>query len=411
MNYHYGQAPSQTPALPFTYQPPGARTNIPMNPTPHFGLAAPVGFPRPQPAAQPSVNPYAYVFSSAQPHAVPIQPSSIKSATEIYPSTSWSGASAQSVSHQPMQNQQFAQPSYGAYMPRPAKGGKGRGKGNWRPGQPQALANAANAIPLGKQRVFASSPEDSTPEAELRREEAGRPPADHRPVRVIGRGRALTVPAWAKEQESRAPGERADERRDTREPEYRRPDSVRMQSGDSVRPEAGRSYGQDDTYRRADSRPPAQEFHRPMTARGVSERDEPRRPVSQHEETHGPDRGDSRGPVVEREEPRRPATGHEEPRRPERDDSLRPVAAREVSHRAVREPEEARREVSRGSGRRDGPPEEPKSYRSSRDDTYRGEERSWRKRSRSPVERRVRRESPVRSARTRKESPEYRRRW
>ena len=116
----------------------------------------------------------------------------IKPASEAYPVMP-----AHYVTHQPsfVPRGPPAAPQQG-FGGQPRFMGKGRAKGGWQSG-PQAKVNAANALPLGKERTWNSTPENSS-------EGDPKKPSSpvHRPVQVIGRGRALTLPAWAQKSEA-----------------------------------------------------------------------------------------------------------------------------------------------------------------------------------------------------------------
>ena len=221
MNYFYGQAPASSSSLPFTFHPmQRGASSLGVGTGAHPGMPS-VGFPS---------------SHSQQPASVGIKPASevyASAAWNLKPGTSVGGAHAdnshnfkghhQDISHGP--NPMYSQ-----------TGGKGRAKGGrWGGSGYQSrefpgtqVGKQANAIPLGKQRVFASSPETSE-EAEPERPRARSPV--HRPMQVVGRGRALTTPAWAKEVE-KPPGEdrqrngqsRYDERRSYEDQRQERPD-------------------------------------------------------------------------------------------------------------------------------------------------------------------------------------------
>ena len=226
---HYGQAPSQTPGLPFVYQPAvnrsPSRTAIPA------GYPAPYGtkglIQMPATGAFPAFgqgNPYPMQQSQGFvshagtyhpsggihhpgyapmgiPTAQPLeQYAGIKSASEIYPSTTAF----------PSQGYQAQRPPFNPAFGKGGKGGKGKGKGWGAPrAEGQPIGKAANAIPLGRMRVFAPAADSLQEEPEPVSSRQTSPP---RQVRVIGRGRALTVPAWAKKQAEAAPGERPRDR-------------------------------------------------------------------------------------------------------------------------------------------------------------------------------------------------------
>ena len=147
------------------------------------------GMPPLRPAAQayPPIPTGGYPY----PGAIP----GVKPAAEAYPMISVS----RNLGYQP------------SFVPRPGsfqqtagyqpygKGGKGKGRGYGKGG---STANAANAIPLGRERTWGSGPEELDQPVRA-------PSPVHRPVQVIGRGRALTVPAWA---QKAAPGQREDSR-------------------------------------------------------------------------------------------------------------------------------------------------------------------------------------------------------
>ena len=216
MNYFNGQAPTTSTNLPFTFHPMQR-------------AAATYGKAVAQPSFMPSVG-----FPSS--HSQQTSSVGIKPAAEVYSSSAWNLKPGANVGGSSFDNfgasvnskgQEGSEPPHHGQNGRYAYGGKGREKGDGRwgrkgfqerenPGMP--VGKQANAIPLGKQRVFASSPEASEAvETERRRPRS----PEHRPMQVVGRGRALTVPAWAKEA-SKAPGEDRYAREDDRS--YRRDD-------------------------------------------------------------------------------------------------------------------------------------------------------------------------------------------
>ena len=180
-----GSANSWGQPTPTPYQPkappammPGHPAYPPINPAvglPPGFVPAPV---RPAIAAYPPAQ-FAYPSYASVPCA------SIKPATQAYPAM-------------PVHNPVF-QPSF---VPQPGrftgKGGfGGKGRGNFgKGGFGGSTANAANAIPLGRERNWGRD------EVEETVKDAASPV--HRPVQVVGRGRALTIPAWA---QKAAPGE------------------------------------------------------------------------------------------------------------------------------------------------------------------------------------------------------------
>jgi hypothetical protein len=220
MSYHYGQAPNQPTGLPFMYQPSSARPQV--NPSAQFGYSgytsSLVGhgnethrnvyqnLPPAHSHVQGAINvenrserDSRSGFPNFQTYSSPVEPG-IRSAAEIYPSHAWAGHTGD-VGSRPF----GAQVSFG-------KGTRTMGKGRGKPWTPhtsggQSIGKAANAIPLGKTRVFLTTAETSTESTEKPME---RPRSPHRPLRVVGRGRALTVPAWAKEK-AFAPGEKRTE--------------------------------------------------------------------------------------------------------------------------------------------------------------------------------------------------------
>ena len=278
-SYHYGQAPNQTQGAPFAYNPTNRN-----GPVSYRSLT-------PQTAIQPGVAgvygtadqtqptpTYNYGSNPVVPNVPlhnPLIPSGlpgIRPASEIYPSGGWN-PSVSDRSYPPRPASQFSQQPYGT-APR-GKGGKGRG--TWGHQGSQPVGKAANAIPLGKQRIFASSTEVEVPREEHRQE---RPRSPHRPMRVVGRGRDLTMPAWAKQQRDAPPGERYPNDRSGRR--------------------------EDDSYRRGEE---------PRHARAYEERrDEPR--FSRiHEE--GRDEPRFSRPYEERRDDRRRDEPHSTPRREE----------------------------------------------------------------------------------------------
>lgn len=217
MNYFYGQAPTTSANLPFTFHPMQR-------------AAATYGKAVAQPSLMPSVG-----FPSS--HSQQTSSVGIKPAAEVYSSSAWNLKPGANVGGSSIDNCRPSVNSKGLEGSEPysstpmygqnSYGGKSRekGDGQWgrkgfqgreNPGMP--VGKQANAIPLGKQRVFASSPEAS----EVFETERRRPRSpEHRPMQVVGRGRALTVPAWAKEA-AKAPGEDRYAREDERS--YRRDD-------------------------------------------------------------------------------------------------------------------------------------------------------------------------------------------
>ena len=343
MNYHYGQAPSAAPGLPFTYQPPTARPNAFQAPAPAYGS-------------------YVNNFQA--------QPGSIKPASQVYPTTSWSSGAP--AAPRP------AQPSFGG-MPY-SSGFSGKGRGGRFPQQRDTfqggVGKASNAIPLGKQRVFAA-PTAENAEITARAE---RPASPHRPMQIVGRGRALTTPAWAKQQAA-APGaplpatraghdtpestepaasdrdlrreqHHGDHRGDDRSyrPADRREDSYRQESRTT-------SHRAEDAYHPAVEKPVTRDVYEP---RRTEDRYTPAvdKPVALADERF------SRSEYNRRDEPYRPATDKEvaAPRDYRRtdDSSYRPVenepVSRDRSHYSAAPSRRSDRDYERSDRRGDARP-------------------------------------------------------
>jgi hypothetical protein len=286
-SYHYGQAPNPTQSAPFAYNPTN-RTG----PVSYRSLT-------PQAAIQPRVvgvygtadqtqpaPTYNYGMDSVVPNVplhnppIPSGVPGIRPASEIYPSGGWNPAVPER-NYPPRPASQFSQQPYGTA----ARGKGGKGRGTWGNQGSQPVGKAANAIPLGKQRIFASSAEVEVPREEPRHE---RPRSPRPPMRVVGRGRDLTMPAWAKQQREAPPGERFPDDR-----------SVRRQDDSSGRRQEARL-----------ERPYEERRDEPRFPRSFEDRrDEPRYPRSYEERRDEP--RESRPYDRRRDEP------HSTPRREE----------------------------------------------------------------------------------------------
>lgn len=282
MNYFYGQAPSTSTSLPFTFHPMShGSASLGKASAPQPGMPS-VGFPS---------------SHSQQPSSIGIRPASevyASAAWNLKPGTSVGGShSFHSASHTQADHPTYeSNPVYTQNLSRSKGGGKGgrwvgKGFGSTRENANMPVGKAANAIPLGKQRVFASAPEATEENQSERHRE--RSPA-HRPMRVVGRGRALTTPAWAKEAE-KAPGDdryRVEESRD------------RFPRQDDRRPSNEERIGSrfDNGPRRHEERP-------------TSSRYDERSPIRPNDRRHGDERS------ARFDEQDRPSRYEERPTRPE----------------------------------------------------------------------------------------------
>ena len=181
-SYHYGQAPNQPYGAPFTYSagsrnPTASYRTLPLQGA-CFNPSAPNVYGT---AGQPGTSAPVYGTQNLtnQPPISQIQPTpaGIRPASEIYPTGNWPADPSRAPGYGARES---ITPMFrGQYS---AKGGKGWiGKGSSRskggPGAP--VGNAANAIPLGRDRVFAKTAASGLDEERRhdRQRSPNRPPA------------------------------------------------------------------------------------------------------------------------------------------------------------------------------------------------------------------------------------------